>query len=282
MEQLFSLGNSIQRVKSCISNPAKELAEAVSRLEACDFLKDDATHAALWREKEILQARLDMSGFKVETVITGDEWETFMRKCSTGWAEHCPNGTESVKKAVAGSNKQSFEYGVKFIIRMPPVYLLDVQTYRETPEPERDLMPRIRSDSKLILQSPGTPQFCKDQSILVEDYETAKHWLRGMFDTFRKYNICYRKARTCLLDPQLYSPDIQAKMRTHQDSGNWEHVFHRWVDKTDSLESTFYAFKDTVAYIISITVVIPSDETILRIMGSLAAVGDSFDDLYSA
>ena len=53
------------------------------------------------------------------------------------------------------------------------------------------------------------------------------------------------------------------------------------MDKTDSLESTFHAFKDTVAFIINITVVIPSDETIGRIMNSLEAKGESFDGLHS-
>ena len=51
LKQLSTLVDAIQRVKSCISNPEKELAEAVSRLEACDLLKDDGTYAALWREK---------------------------------------------------------------------------------------------------------------------------------------------------------------------------------------------------------------------------------------
>ena len=70
-------------------------------------------------------------------------------------------------------------------------------------------------------------------------------------------------------------------MRTHEDSGKWNHIFRRKVEKPDSPESTFHAFKDTVAFIINITVVIPSDATIGRAMNSPEAKGESFDGLHS-
>ena len=42
---------------------------------------------------------------------------------------------------------------------------------------------------------------------------------------------------------------------------------------------TFYALKEAVAFLIAITVVIPSDETIWKIIHSLGAEGDDFHGL---
>ena len=124
-------------------------------------------------------------------------------------------------------------------------------------------MPRVNPKGegvKLLLLAPRTPQYCTDASILVQDYESARFWLATQFGTYQKYNICYRKARRHLLEPNLYPSDVHGKMHTQDKSGKWENVFPRVEERTDSLESTMHAFKDTVAFIINITVVIPSDE----------------------
>ena len=68
--------------------------------------------------KNILQARLDKSGLKVETVSIGDEWSAFMKACDADWgpdsprglAEHCPEGVKSTKRLVSGSSTAVVEY----------------------------------------------------------------------------------------------------------------------------------------------------------------------------
>ena len=92
------------------------------------------------------------------------------------------------------------------------------------------------------------------------------------FAIFKQNNICYRVARDMIMNEARFSNDIVSDIRTQQLQGKWPQVFTP-IGREADLEVTFYALKEAVAFLISITVVIPSDETIWKIIHSLGAGG---------
>ena len=125
----------------------------------------------------------------------------------------------------------------------------------------------------------------KEGSVKQKDvYSCSKEWLQAMFLQFQAHNLNYPIAAKLLLDPNNFTGSLKLKIDKFRDkstqTGRDKQVqYFKILTNDDPPAVALQRVKDISQWILELTVKVPTDECITRIMNAVAPVSNNFENV---